>query len=90
MIDKELYQEEKKVQLEDYELKLKELKDQISEFDAEANRKLEKQIKIVELEIEEAKTKLEAFKKVSREEFITQKEAIESTFIAINTNLAMS
>lgn len=45
MNDKELYQQEKQAQLDKYELNLSELKNLISEFDANANRKLDKRIK---------------------------------------------
>ena len=45
MDEKKLYQQKKQAQIDEYELRLKELKDQLSEFDADANRKLDKLIK---------------------------------------------
>gem|GEM_PF-6183851 len=90
MNDKERYQQEKQAQLDKYEVDLSELKNLTSEFDADANRKLDKQIESVELKIREAKTKLEAFSKARKEEFEADKKAIDETFIAINTHLAMS
>ena len=90
MNDKELYQQEKQAQLDKYEVNLRELKNLTSEFDADANRKLDKKIKSVELKIEEAKTKLKAFCKARKEELEAEKKAIDETFIAINTHLAMS
>jgi superfamily II RNA helicase len=90
MNDKELYQQEKQAQLDKYEVNLRELKNLTSEFDADANRKLDKQIESAELKIKEAKTKLEAFCKARKEEFEADKKAIDETFIAINTHLAMS
>ncbi len=90
MNDKKVYQEKRQAQLDGYELKLKELKDEISEFDAESNRKLDKQIKILESEIKDARTKLDAFSKANNEEIESCKKAVEDTFIAINTNLSMS
>lgn len=90
MNDKELYQQEKQAELDKYEVNLSELKNLTSEFDADANRKLDKQIERVELKIKEAKTKLEAFSKARKEEVEAHKKAIDETFIAINTHLAMS
>lgn len=90
MDDKERYQQEKQAQLDKYEVNLRELKNLTSEFDADANRKLDKQIKSAELKIKEAKTKLEAFCKARKEELEADKKAIDETFIAINTHLAMS
>ncbi len=90
MNDQELYQQQKQAQLDKYEVNLSELKNLISEFDADANRKLDKKIKSVELKIEEAKTKLKAFSKARKEELEAEKKAIDETFIAINTHLAMS
>ena len=66
MNDKELYQQEKQAQLDKYEVNLRELKNLTSEFDADANRKLDKQIESAELKIKEAKTKLEAFCKARK------------------------
>ena len=90
MNDQELYQQQKQAQLDKYEVNLSELKNLTSEFDADANRKLDKKIKSVELKIEEAKTKLKAFYKARKEELEAEKKAIDETFIAINTHLAMS
>ena len=90
MNDKELYQQEKQAQLDKYEVNLRELKNLTSEFDADANRKLDKQIESAELKLKEAKTKLEAFCKARKEESEAHKKAIDETFIAINTHLSMS
>jgi small-conductance mechanosensitive channel len=89
MNDKKLYQERKQAQIDEYELKLKELKDQLTEFDADTNRKLDEQIKIVESKLEEGKARLEAIIKASKEEFEAHKKAIDDTFMSINTHLSM-
>lgn len=90
MNEQEIYLQEKQAQLHKYELKLVELKNLTSEFDADANRKLYKKIDCVELKLKEAKTKLEAFSKARKEELEAHKKAIDETFIAININLSMS
>jgi hypothetical protein len=90
MNEQEIYLKEKQTQLHKYELKLVELKNLTSEFDADANRKLYKQIDSLELKLKEAKTKLESFAKARKEEIEAYKKAIDETFIAININLSMS
>jgi predicted nuclease with TOPRIM domain len=89
MDEKKLYQQKKQAQIDEYELRLKELKDQLSEFDADANRKLDKLIKIVEEKLEESKSRLEAISKASKEEFEAHKKVIDDSFMSINTHLAM-
>lgn len=90
MNEKELYQQNRQAELDEYGMRLKELKNQISEFDADENRKLDKQINILELKLKEGKTKLEAFIKASKEEFESHKKEVDDAFMAINTHLAMS
>ncbi|WP_419767502.1 hypothetical protein [Arcobacter sp.] len=90
MSDKELYQEQKKRQLAEYETQMKELKEKASAHDSVANTKLFKQIEIVELKLKEGKAKLKAFEKASKEEIEAHKKAIDDAFIEINIHLAMS
>lgn len=90
MDEKELYQQKKQAELDQYGIKLKELKEELSAFDADANRELDKQINILELKLKEGKIKLEAFVKANKEEFESHKKAVDDAFISINTHLAMS
>ncbi|MDA3907707.1 MAG: hypothetical protein PF437_01335 [Sulfurimonas sp.] len=90
MNDRELYQQEKQAILDDYEEELKELKEMASASGTDAKNGLDKQIKTVELKIQDAKAKLEAVGKASEEEISAHKKAIDDTFKSIYTSLAMS
>ncbi|MGC9351547.1 MAG: hypothetical protein ACP5D3_06120 [Sulfurovum sp.] len=90
MNNRELYQQEKQAILDEYVEKLQELKDMASASDADAKAEFDKQIKTVELKIEEAKAALEAVGKASEEEIDAHKKAIDDTFRAIYTHMSMS
>jgi len=90
MNDRELYQQEKRAILDEYVEKLQELKAMASASDADAKSEFDKQIKTVELKIEEAKAALEAVAKASEEEIEAHKKAIDETFRAIYTGMSMS
>jgi len=90
MNDRELYQQEKRAILDEYVEKLQELKAMASASDADAKSEFDKQIKTVELKIEEAKAALEAVAKASEEEIEAHKKAIDETFKAIYTGMSMS
>lgn len=90
MNDIKLYLETKQTQLDECEAKLKQLKSNLSPSDTKANAELDKQIKTVETKIEEGKAKLEALGKASKEEIAEHKKAIDESFRAIYTHLAMS
>ena len=90
MNDRELYQQEKRAILDEYVEKLQELKAMASASDADAKSEFDKQIKTVELKIEEAKAALEAVAKASEEEIEAHKKAIDETFRAIYTHMSMS
>ena len=90
MNDRELYQQEKQAILDEYVEKLQELKAMASASDADAKSEFDKQIKTVELKIEEAKAALEAVAKASEEEIEAHKKAIDETFRAIYTRMSMS
>ena len=90
MNDRELYQQEKRAILDEYVEKLQELKAMASASDAESKSEFDKQIKAVELKIEEAKAALEAVAKASEEEIEAHKKAIDETFRAIYTGMSMS
>ena len=90
MNDRELYQQEKQAILDEYVEKLQELKEMASASDADAKSEFDKQIKTVELKIEEAKAALEAVAKASEEEIEAHKKAIDETFRAIYTHMSMS
>ena len=90
MNDRELYQQEKQAILDEYVEKLQELKAMASASDADAKSEFDKQIKAVELKIEEAKAALEAVAKASEEEIEAHKKAIDETFRAIYTGMSMS
>ncbi|WP_419767740.1 hypothetical protein [Arcobacter sp.] len=90
MNDIKLYLETKQTQLDECEMKLKELKSKLSPTDAKANAELDKQIKTVEMNLEEGKAKLEALSKANKEEVDEHKKAIDESFRSIYTHLAMS
>ena len=90
MNDIELYLKTKQAQLNEYEGKLKELKSSLSPTDAKANAELDERIKTVETKLEDGKSKLEALSKASKEELDEHKKAIDESFQAIYTHLAMS
>ncbi|RXJ81007.1 hypothetical protein [Arcobacter sp. F2176] len=90
MNDIELYLKTKQAQLNEYEGKLKELKSSLSPTDAKANAELDERIKTVETKLEDGKSKLEALSKATKEELDAHKKAIDESFQAIYTHLAMS
>ena len=90
MNDREIYQQEKQAILDEYVEKLQELKAMASASGAESKSEFDKQIKSVELKIEEAKAALEAVAKASEEEIEAHKKAIDETFRAIYTGMSMS
>ncbi|WP_345977997.1 hypothetical protein [Sulfurimonas sp. HSL3-7] len=90
MNDRELYRQEKQAILDEYVEQLQELKEMASASGADAKNEFDKQIKTVELKIEEAKAALEAVAKASDEEIEAHKKAIDETFRAIYTHMSMS
>lgn len=90
MNDRELFQHEKQAILDDYEEKLKELKEMASVSNTNDNTDLDKQIKTVESKIKDAKVKLAAVGKASDEEIESHKKDIDDSFKTIYTHLAMS
>ncbi len=90
MNEQALYLQTKQIQLDEYEAKLKELKEEFSASDTDTMRELNEKIKSVELKIKDAKEKLKAAAKATNEEIEAHKKAIDDVFRAIYTHLAMS
>lgn len=89
MTDREEYQQEKQAILDDYAKELKGLKETAAASDPNAKIELDKLIKTVELQLKDAKAKLEAVSKASEEEIAAHKKDIDATFRSLNTHLAM-
>jgi len=90
MNDIELYLQKKQTQLEEYESKLKELKEKISLSNLEAKNEIDKRIQAVEEKLKDVKEKLQTASNASNEEIESHKKAIDDAFMSINTHLAMS
>ncbi len=76
--------------MDEYVEKLQELKEMASASEGDDKSEFDKQIKTVELKIEEAKAALEAVGKASEEEIEAHKKAIDDSFRAIYTHMSMS
>ncbi|MFT7004777.1 MAG: hypothetical protein ACJAWW_002142 [Sulfurimonas sp.] len=87
---REEYQQEKQAILDDYKEELNELKEMASASKLDATPELDKEIKILEIKLKDAKAQLKAVANVSEEEVESHKKAIDDTFRSIYSHLAMS
>lgn len=90
MNDKELYQQKKQTELDEYETQIEKLKANSSEYEADAKDELSEKIRLAELKLKEGREKLKALEKAHLEELEAHKKEIDDAFIAINIHLAMS
>ena len=90
MNEQALYLQTKQIQLDEYEAKLRELKEKASVSDKDTKSNLNEQIKTVALKLKDAKAKLEAIANADKKEHEPQKKAIDDAFRKIYAHLAMS
>lgn len=90
MKEKELYQQKKQTQLDEYEAQIEKLKANSSEYEPSGNGELSEKIRLAELKIKEGREKLKAFEEANLEELEAHKKEIDDTFISINIHLSMS
>ncbi|HEQ98643.1 MAG TPA: coiled coil domain-containing protein [candidate division Zixibacteria bacterium] len=85
MSDKELYQQKKQAQLDEWQAKLDEKKAQASGASADAQLKLKEQVKVLEGKIEEGKAKLAELSDAGDDAWESMKDGIESAWETIKS-----
>ncbi len=85
MGDKELYQQKMKAQLDLWKAEIDKLKAKAAVAQADAQLKLNKQIKSLESEIKEGKAKLSALAEATDEAWHSMKEGVESAWSSLKT-----
>lgn len=85
MNDKELYQQKKQAELDEWQAKLDELQAQASGASADAQLKLKEQIKVLEGKIEEGKAKLAELSDAGEDAWESMKDGIESAWETIKS-----
>ena len=85
MNDKELYQQKKQAQLDEWEAEVEKLKAQASEASADTQIELNKQIDTLEAKIEEGKSKLSELSGASNDAWESIKEGMESAWVSITS-----
>lgn len=86
MNKKELYQQKKQAQLDEWKAELDKLKAKASGGSADAQLALNKQIKTLESNIEKGKTKLAEIADASEEAWESGKEDVESAWDSIKSS----
>ena len=85
MNDKELYQQKKQAQLDEWKAEVDKLKAKASGASADAQLELNKQIKALEGKLEEGKTNLAAIANASEDAWESIKEGMESAWDSIKS-----
>ena len=85
MNDKELYQQKKQAQLDEWKAEVDKLKAKASGASADAQLKLNKQIEALEGKIEEGKIKLAEITDAGEEAWESIKEGVESAWDSIRS-----
>ena len=85
MNDKELYQQKKQAQLDEWEAEVTKLKAKASEASADAQIELNQQIETLEGKIEEGKSKLSELSNTSDDAWETVKEGMESAWVSVTS-----
>ena len=85
MSEKELYQQKKQAQLDEWKAQVDKLKAKASGADAEAELELNKQIEALESKIESGKTKLAEIADASEEAWESFKDGVESAWESITS-----
>ena len=85
MNEKELYQQKKQAQLDEWKAEVDKLKAQASGASADAQLELNKQIEALEGKIEEGKTKLAEIADASEDAWESIKEGVESAWDSIKS-----
>ena len=80
MNEKELYQQKKQAQLDEWKAEVDKLKAQASGASADAQLELNKQIEALEGKVEEGKTKLAKIADASEDAWESMKEGVESAW----------
>ena len=88
MNKKELYQQKKQAQLDEWKAEVDKLKAKASGGNADAQLALNKQIDALEGKIEEGKTKLAAIADASEEAWESAKEDLESAWDSIKSSFS--
>lgn len=85
MTDKELYQQKKQAQLDEWRAEVDKLKARASGASADAQLKMNKQIKALESKIEEGKTKLSRLAEASEDAWESIKDGVESAWDSLKS-----
>lgn len=85
MSEKELYQQKKQAQLDEWQAEVDKLKAQASGASADAQMELNKQIEALEGKIEEGKTKLAEIADASEDAWESIKDGVESAWHSIKS-----
>lgn len=80
MTDKELYQQKKQAQLDEWKAEVDKLKAKASGASADAQLELNKEIEVLEGKIEEGKTKLSEIADASEDAWESIKDGVDSVF----------
>lgn len=85
MNDRELYQQKKQAQLDEWKAGVDKLKAQASSASADAQLEMNKHIKTLEGKMEEGKSKLSEFAKAGEDTFESVKKGVESAWDSTKT-----
>ena len=85
MNDKELYQQKKQAQLDEWKAEVAKLKAKASGASADAQLEMNKQIKALESQIEENKAKLSELSKAGADAWESLKEGVESAWNSLKS-----
>lgn len=85
MNDRELYQQKKQAQLDEWKAGIDKLRAQASMASADVQIEMHKQLKVLEGKMEEGKSKLSEFAKASEDTFESMKKGVESAWDSTKT-----
>lgn len=85
MSDKELYQQKKQAQLDEWRAEVDKLKAKASGASADAQLEMNKQIKTLESKIEEGKTKLSQLAEAGEDAWEAIKDGVESAWDSLKS-----
>lgn len=88
MTDKELYQQKKQAQLDEWKAEVAKLKAKASGASADAQLEMNKQIKALESQIEENKAKLSELSKAGEDAWESLKEGVESAWDSLKSGVS--
>jgi septal ring factor EnvC (AmiA/AmiB activator) len=85
MTEKELYQQKKQAQLDEWKAEVAKLKAKAAGANADAQLKLKKQIKSLEDKIEQGKSKISEIANASEDSWKSLKEGVESVWDSLKS-----